>query len=89
MKMTMHIDQALLDRVVGKFGFRSKTQAVDAALREMERRARFRDVVSHGIDIPEAELKAAVDPGYDVLELRVAEKGSKYVAGAKPKRPRR
>ena len=36
MKMTMHIDEALLKRVVEAYGCESKTEAVEMALREME-----------------------------------------------------
>ena len=38
MKMTMHIDDALLERVMAATGARSKTHAVDMALREVDRR---------------------------------------------------
>jgi Arc/MetJ family transcription regulator len=89
MKMTMHIDEVLLDRVVEKFGFPSKTQAVDTALREMERRARFRGIVAAGLGLTAKEIRDAVAPDYDVLKLRVAEKEAKYAVRAKPKRPRR
>ena len=85
----MHIDEALLDRVVNTFGFPSKTQAVDTALREMERRARFRGIVAAGLGLTASEMRDAVAPGYDVLGLRVAEKQGKYAASAKSKRPRR
>jgi Arc/MetJ family transcription regulator len=89
MKMTMHIDEALLDRVVDAFGFPSKTHAVDTALREMERRALFQGIVSAGLGLTAKEMRDAVDPDYDVLKLRVAEKGGNYAERAKPKRSRR
>jgi Arc/MetJ family transcription regulator len=38
MKMTLHIDEALLARVMAATGTASKTKAVDLALREMDRR---------------------------------------------------
>jgi Arc/MetJ family transcription regulator len=87
MKMTMHIDEDLLERVVNTFGFPSKTQAVDTALREMERRARFRGIVAAGLGLTAAEMRDAVAPDYDVLGLRVAEKKAKYAARTKSKRP--
>ena len=34
MKMTMHIDEELLDRVVKRFGCASKTEAVEMALKD-------------------------------------------------------
>jgi hypothetical protein len=87
MKMTMHIDEGLLNRVVKRFGCESKTEAVEMALREMDRKARFRDMVKTGLGFTPAELRNAVDPGYDVLSLRVAEpapvNGSKKTRGAK------
>ena len=73
MKMTMHIDEELLDRVVEKFGFTSKTEAVEMALREMDRKARFKEVVKAGMGLTPEELKNAVDPDYDVMSMRVAE----------------
>lgn len=85
--MTMHIDEGLLDRVIQTYGFASKTEAVDAALREMERKARFRAVVAEGMGFSPEELEAAVDPDYDVMRWRVAEPASKY--GKKDGRKRR
>jgi Arc/MetJ family transcription regulator len=73
MKMTMHIDEDLLERVVKRFGCESKTEAVEMALKEMDRKARFRDLVKTGLGLTPDELRNAVDPGYDVLSTRVAE----------------
>lgn len=73
MKMTMHIDEDLLDRVVKRFGCESKTEAVEMALKEMDRKARFRDLVKTGLGLTPDELRNAVDPEYDVLSFRVAE----------------
>ena len=73
MKMTMHIDAELLDRVVEKFGCTSKTEAVEMALMEMDRKARFKEMVKAGMGFTPEELKNAVDPDYDVMSMRVAE----------------
>lgn len=73
MKMTMHIDEALLDRVVREYGFSSKTEAVEAALREMDRRHRLREFAERGLGLTAEELREAVDPDYDLAALRVAE----------------
>jgi hypothetical protein len=78
MKMTMHIDEELLDRVVKRFGCESKTEAVEMALKEMDRKARFRDMVKTGLGFTPAELRNAVDPDYDDLSLRVAEPTPAY-----------
>ena len=73
MKMTMHIDEELLDRVVEKFGCTSKTEAVEMALMEMDRKARFKEMVKAGMGFTPEELKNAVDPDYDVMSMRAAE----------------
>lgn len=72
MKMTMHIDETLLDRVMKRYGCASKTEAVDLALREMERRDRLRAAGDAGLGLSAAELKDAVDPGYDLMASRTA-----------------
>jgi Arc/MetJ family transcription regulator len=78
MKMTMHIDEQLLDRVIAAYGFSSKTEAVEAALREMDRRARLSHYRKKGLGLSAEELKEAVDPSYDVLAMRVAETKTHY-----------
>lgn len=78
MKMTMHIDEELLDRVIKAYGCESKTDAVDFALREMDRRVRYREVVKAGMGMTPEELADSVDPNYDVQAMRVAETPSKY-----------
>lgn len=65
MKMTMHIEDELLGRVIDAYGFASKTEAVEAALREMDRQARIREFRKHGLGFTPDELAAAVDPFYD------------------------
>ena len=88
MKMTMHIDEDLLDRVVKRFGCASKTEAVEMALREMDRKARFRDFAKTGLGFTAEELKNAVEPDYDISSLRVAEPTPAYGSKktAKPKK---
>ena len=87
MKMTMHIDEDLLDRVVKRFACATKTEAVEMALKEMDRKARFRDLVKSGLGFSPEELKNAVDPDYEIPAMRVAEPlpayGSKKAATAK------
>jgi Arc/MetJ family transcription regulator len=88
MKMTMHIDEALLDRVIREYGFASKTEAVEAALHEMDRRSRLRKFAEHGLGLSAEELREAVDPDYDLTALRVAEtprRSAKRPDGTKPK----
>ena len=80
MKMTMHIDEALLQKVMAAHGFESKTEAVDMALREMARKAGFRAIVAAGSPFTSTELKASVEPTYDVATLRAAEPRASYIA---------
>jgi hypothetical protein len=70
MKMTLHIDDALLARVMTAAGTTSKTKAVDLALREMDRRAKLVSLTSAGLGLSPDELKEAVDPAYSLEEMR-------------------
>ena len=78
MKMTMHIDELLLARVMESYGFASKTEAVEMALREMDRHTRFREFVNKDPGFTAEEFRDAVDPAYDVLAMRVAEPPAHY-----------
>ncbi len=78
MKMTMHIDEALLDRVVEAYGYVSKTEAVEMALRELDRRTRFRELGKRGMEMTPEELGDAVDPDYDLNSMRVAETPTRH-----------
>lgn len=71
MKMTMHIDEALLKRVVEAYGCESKTEAVEMALREMDRKVRYREFIKEGMGLTEEELADAVFPGYDPKNLNI------------------
>lgn len=66
MKMTMHIDETLLERVMKAYKFPSKTEAVEAALKEMDRQMRIREFRAHGLGLTREELMASVDPAYRV-----------------------
>jgi Arc/MetJ family transcription regulator len=70
MKMTLHIDSELLERVMIATGATSKTMAVDLALREMDRKAKLVKLASQGLGLGPDELKDAIDPAYDLAELR-------------------
>ncbi|MGF1657661.1 MAG: type II toxin-antitoxin system VapB family antitoxin [Verrucomicrobiales bacterium] len=74
----MHIDEALITRVVEAYGFASKTEAVEMALREMDRKARFKALIRTGLGLSKEEMINAVDPDYDVAAMRVAEQPPKY-----------
>ena len=70
MKMTMHIDEALLERVMREYGFASKTEAVEAALKEMDRQMRIREFRKNGLGLTPDELANAIYPDYDPDALR-------------------
>lgn len=78
MKMTMHIDEALLARVIKEYNFESKTEAVEKSLFEMDRRAKLKKFAKEGLGLTGEELKNAVDPDYDLMTLRAAEKPPRY-----------
>jgi len=78
MKMTMHIDEKLLASVIEEYGFESKTEAVERALWEMDRRAKLKKFATEGLGLTSEELADAVDPDYDLMALRVAEVPPRY-----------
>jgi hypothetical protein len=67
----MHIDEALLKRVVEAYGCESKTEAVEMALREMDRKVRYREFIKNGLGLTREELMDAVVPGYDPKNLNI------------------
>jgi hypothetical protein len=73
MKMTMHIDEKLLASVMEEYGFESKTEAVEKALWEMDRRAKLARFAKEGLGLTPEELANSVDPDYDPIALRVME----------------
>lgn len=82
MKMTMHIDEEVLDRVMKVTGAKTKTQAVELALTEMARRHKMKELFSQGLGLTPEELKAEFAPtAADALDshgLKVAEDQAKY-----------
>jgi Arc/MetJ family transcription regulator len=78
MKMTMHIDDGLLERVMAATGASSKTAAIDLALREMDRRAELKKLAAKGLGLSAADLREAFDPDYDLNTMRKAEGPVKY-----------
>lgn len=80
MKMTMHIDEDLLKRVMDDYGYGSKTEAVEMALRELNRKMRFRRFGTEGLGLTRAEWEDAVFPEYDPKNLSVYDPLSSKVA---------
>ena len=83
MKMTMFIDEALLARVMEATGTTNKTKAIDLALREMDRRTKLMKLSAAGLGLGPGELKEALDPGYNLEEMRRRETPAHY--GRKPR----
>ena len=65
MKMTMHIDEDVLDRVMKITGAKTKRAAVELALNEMARRHKLKEVFSKGLGLTPDELRNAFDPASD------------------------
>ena len=66
MKMTMHVDDTLLARVMSATGIDNKTRAVDLALRELDRRHELKRLAEAGLGLSAAELREAYDPATPV-----------------------
>lgn len=82
MKLTINVDEALLDRVVEITGASNKTDAITFALREVDRRARLLTVLRDGLGASGDELKEMFDEASNPGMLRVAEaKGGYGVPG--------
>ncbi len=86
MKMTMHIDDGLLARVMEATGAASKTQAIDLALREMDRRAKLVRLCHEGLGLGADELRESVDPAYDLDAARRSETPVTYARKSRSRR---
>lgn len=75
--MTMFIDEKLLARVMTLTGLKTKTEAVEFALRETERRGKITRFIATET-IAADEWREAMDPAYDLTALRAAEKPKNY-----------
>jgi Arc/MetJ family transcription regulator len=88
MKMTMHIDEDVLDRVMKVTGAKTKTQAVEIALTEMARRHKLKELFNAGLGLTPDELKAEFAPtAADALDshgLMVAEPKAPYGQSGAP-----
>ena len=81
--MTLHVDDALLKKVMATTGAATKTAAIDLALREMARRSELTRLASQGLGLSSDELKEAFDPASDLEQLRKLETPVTY--GRKPR----
>lgn len=64
MKMTLHINENVLAEVMEAHGFDTKTEAVNFALRELDRRKKLRAYQDVGLGLTPEELKDAVFENY-------------------------
>lgn len=78
MKITLNVNDDLLNRVVKSSGSKTKTAAIDLALREMDRRARLTEVLTKGSGLQGEELANMFDPTTDPTLLRAAEGSGSY-----------
>lgn len=85
MKMTLHIDDALLTRVMAATGAESKTKAIDLALREVDRRATLVKLANAGLGLTADEMRDAIDPAYDLGTERMRETPVPYGRKSRPR----
>ncbi len=81
MKMTMHIDEDVLARVMKVTGAKTKTLAVEIALKEMARRHKMKELFTAGLGLTPDELRNAFAPESEIADqpgLRVAEDKTPY-----------
>jgi Arc/MetJ family transcription regulator len=91
MKMTMHIDEAILADVMALTGASSKTEAVELALRDLARRHRQRAILNEGLQLTPAQWDAEALPHpSDDLDAPDIDQDAvnRYLAATDPSRPR-
>ena len=84
-KLTINLDDALMDRVMKITGATTKTEAIHFALREVDRKARLIDVLREGLGADPDELRSMFDEASDPGTLRVAEPSAPYRTTRKPR----
>ena len=78
MKMTLNIDDDLLRRAQEIAGTKSKTAAIDLALRDFVQRGSLLAALENASKLSPEEWSAGLDPNYDVMASRLAEVGATY-----------
>ena len=78
MKITLNMDDELLERVMARTGAPTKTEAIHMALREMDRRANLVEVLREGTGASREELRVMFDADSDPDSLRAAEPLTPY-----------
>ncbi len=82
MKMTIEIDDELLARVMASTGARTKTAAIELALREMDRRGSLLRLLDDDLGMTPANWRDAFEDISNVEALRAAETPAKYGTGS-------
>ncbi|MFT6242194.1 MAG: Arc/MetJ family transcription regulator [Akkermansiaceae bacterium] len=86
MKMTLHINEHVLADVMTAHGFETKTEAIDFALKETDRRAKLRAYKKDGLGLTPEELMEAVEEDITPYSSLVAEPKMTYNADKKKKK---
>jgi Bacterial antitoxin of type II TA system, VapB len=68
MKTTIDLDETKLKRVMKLSGIATRKEAIDAALTELERKAKLNYFFANAL--PHEAYKDAIDPKYDLMKLR-------------------
>jgi hypothetical protein len=68
MKTTIDLDEIKLKRVMKLSGLGTRKETIDAALTELERKAKLNHFFANAL--PHEAYKNAIDPKYDLMKLR-------------------
>ena len=68
MKTTIDLDETKLKRVMKLSGIGTRKETIDAALNELERKAKLLKLYEN--PLPGEFYKDAIDPKYDLMKLR-------------------
>ena len=68
MKTTIDLDETKLKRVMKLSGLGTRKETIDAALTELERKAKLNHFFANAL--PHEAYKNAIDPKYDLMKLR-------------------
>ena len=67
-KTTIDLDEAKLKRVMKLAGIDTRKETIDAALTELERKAKLKKL--YASPLPGEFYRDAIDPDYDLMKLR-------------------
>ncbi len=62
MKIPIRVEEDLLKRVVDAYGYKSKSEAVEMALKELDRKVRHREFINNGSGFIPCELTNSSKP---------------------------